>query len=390
MKKPLPRPADLTRPTQVRVNLDAISHNYRQLRQLAGNALVMPVVKANAYGHGLVEVAQHLEAERPPYFGVATFEEAIALREAGVQTPILVFGGMYDAQIPHYIRQRLALTASSVSKLRAIDRASAELGLRAEVHLKVDTGMERVGVHHYNAHHLVDAALDCEHVDVRGVYTHFATADEDDLDFALLQLERFEHVREYARERLGSRTLFHAANSAATLKLPAAHFDMVRTGIALYGVAPSPQMVPPVPLRTAMSWVSRVVYFKIVRAGDSVSYGRSWRAESDTRVVTVPVGYADGYSRALSNKAQVRINGRRYPVVGTVCMDQLMVDIGDDSAFNGDEVVLMGNGVDAHQLADWQSTIAYEVLTRIGSRVPRCYCFDNQPVQSPTIEREEL
>ncbi|MGB0867250.1 MAG: alanine racemase, partial [Granulosicoccaceae bacterium] len=384
----LTRPEDVTRPTQVTVNLAAISHNYRELCRLAQSAKVMPVVKANAYGHGLVQVAQHLEELHPPYFGVATFEEAIILRDAGIKTPILVFGGMYDAQIPNYIRRDLALTASSISKLRAIDKAGRELGICPEVHLKIDTGMERVGVHHYNASHLIDAALQCSNVKIKGIYTHFATADEADESFTQLQLKRFKSMKQYALERMRGPLLFHAANSAATLKYPSTHFDMVRVGISLYGVPPSPEIKPAVDLRPAMSWHSKVVYFKVVRAGDTVSYGRAWSPTEDTRVVTVPVGYADGYSRSLSNKARVRINGRDYPVVGKICMDQFMVDIGEDSAFNGDKVTLLGSGIDAHRLAQWRSTIAYEVLTTIGERVPRAYTFDNSSVESPCIESE--
>ena len=376
------RPDEITRPTQVLVNLDAIAHNYRQFCAHAQSASVMPVIKANAYGHGLVEVAQYLETMRPPYFGVATFEEAICLRDADIRTPILVFGGMYDEQIPEYIKRGLTLTASSISKLNAIDKAGRELGIRPEVHLKFDTGMERVGVHHYNASYLITAALSCTSVDVRGIYTHFATADEADEGYALLQLERFNGICELARSRFDHPLICHTANSAATLKIQQSHLDMVRVGIALYGVVPNPAIAHTLNLRPALSWTSKVVYFKVVRAGDPVSYGRAWRPNTETRLVTVPVGYADGYSRQLSNNALVRINGKEYPVVGKVCMDQFMVDIGEDSAFNGDEVTLIGDGIDAHRLADWQSTIAYEVLTTIGARVPRAYVFDDEPENS--------
>lgn len=385
MREHYTQPADLTRPTRVLVNLDAIAHNYRTFCAHASSSMVMPVIKANAYGHGLVEVARYLSALHPPYFGVATFEEALSLRDAGIDTKILVFGGMYDEQIPLYISRHLTLTASSVSKLQAIDKAGAALGIRPEVHLKIDTGMERVGVHHYNADYLIDAALACENVDIKGVYTHFATADEPDTGFSELQLERFIRVCKLAKERFAQPILCHAANSAATIKFPAAHLDMVRVGIALYGVSPSAQIEHTLPLRPALSWQSRVVYFKVVRTGDSVGYGRAWCPSADTRIVTVPVGYADGYSRSLSNIAQVRINGRNYPVVGKVCMDQCMVDIGQDSAHNGDKVTLLGDDIDAHQLADWQSSIAYEVLTTIGARVPRAYIFDSD---SPSPQTE--
>lgn len=368
-----PRPEDLTRSTQVHVDLDAISHNYRQFCSHVGSAKVMPVIKADAYGHGLVQVARHLSHLAPPYFGVATFEEALTLRDAGVTTEILVFGGMDDRQIPLYIENQLTLTASSVSKFRAIDSAAEVLGVQAKVHLKIDTGMERVGVHHYNADQLLQVAVDGKSVAVTGIYTHFATADDGDQAFMLLQLQRFEQICNTARPLFSATLLCHAANSAATLTLPASHMDMVRVGIALYGVLPKFDLQQPLTLHPALSWQSKVVYFKVVRAGNAVSYGCSWRPEQDTRVVTVPVGYADGYARALSNRAQVFINSKHYPVVGAICMDQLMVDIGQDSVFNGDKVELIGAHIDAHQLAQWRATIAYEVITGIGQRVPRAY-----------------
>jgi len=380
------RPEDLTRPTRVLVNLDAIAHNYHEFCAHTGSALVMPVVKANAYGHGLVEVAHYLSALNPPYFGVATFEEALSLREAGIDTSILVFGGMYDEQIPLYIAKKLTLTASSVSKLRAIDQAAKALNMQPEVHLKIDTGMERVGIHHYNAGQLIDAALECKNLEIKGIYTHFATADEADSSFSELQLQRFKDVCALAKSKFKHDIICHAANSAATIKFPSAHLDMVRVGIALYGVTPDVNIVHNLQLRPALSWQSRVVYFKVVRAGDPVSYGRAWKPTTDTRIVTVPVGYADGYSRHLSNTAQVRINQQDYPVVGKVCMDQLMVDIGQDSAFNGDTVTLLGDGIDAHKLANWQSSIAYEVLTTIGARVPRAYVFNHEEPHPPQSE----
>lgn len=376
MKQSYTRPEDITQPTQLLVNLDAIAHNYQQFCKHVRSASVMPVVKANAYGHGLVEVALYLSALNPPYFGVATFEEALSLRDAGIRTPILVFGGIHDTQIPLYIQRDLTLTASSISKLHAIERTGKALGIRPRVHLKVDTGMERVGVHHYNAEHFINTALSCEHLDVTGIYTHFATADEPDQHFFKLQLERFKQVCRTAKRCFGSNILCHAANSAAALKSPESHLDMVRIGISLYGVLPNEKIDPSLDLRPALKWQSKVVYFKIVRAGDPVSYGRAWTPTHETRVITVPVGYADGYSRRLSSRAQVEINNRLYPIIGKICMDQFMVDIGQDSAFNGDTVTLMGDAIDVHQLAEWQATIAYEVLTTIGPRVPRTYTFD--------------
>lgn len=375
--------ADITRPTHVEINLAQLTANYQAIQAHVGRALVMPILKANAYGHGLLAIAQHLESIGVPYFGVAYLEEGLLLRQAGIHTPILVMGGILDNQIPLFLQNDLTLTASSVEKLGQIETAAAQLRLRAKVHLKVDTGMERIGVHYYNAHQLFEAAVACQHSDIEGVYSHFANSDAADLSHAELQLERFMTALRFYDERgLESPRLRHMANSGGILQLPQAHLDMVRPGILLYGVYPSAEAERTVAVRPALSWKSRVVYFKVVKPGHPVSYGSTWQSEEMVRVVTVPVGYGDGYFRALSNKAQVLIHGRRYPVVGRVCMDQLMVNIGWDSAYNGDEVVLVGQSgekaITFEELADWANTIPYEILTNINTRVPRVYVLKSE------------
>ena len=379
--------ADITRPTHVEINLDQLTANYLAIQEHVGRALVMPILKANAYGHGLLAIAQHLEGLGVPYFGVAYLEEGLLLRQAGIRTPILVLGGILDNQIPLFLQNNLTLTASSVEKLGQIETAAAQLGLRAKVHLKIDTGMERIGVHYYNAHQLFEAALACQQaqVEIEGVYSHFANGDAADLSHAHLQLERFLTALRFYEERgIPPPRLRHMANSGGILQLPQAHLDMVRPGILLYGVYPSAEAKRTVAVRPALSWKSRVVYFKVVKPGHPVSYGSTWQSEVLTRVVTVPVGYGDGYFRALSNQAQVLIHGRRYPVIGRVCMDQLMVNIGWDSAYNGDEVVLVGQSgeeaIAVEDLAVWANTIPYEILTNINTRVPRVYVLKSSLV----------
>ncbi len=360
------------RPTHVEVDHGVLAHNYRAIAAHVGRP-VMPILKANAYGHGLVEVARTLEGLGAPAFGLAFVEEGIRLRRAGITTPVLILGGVLGDQIPLYLEHDLMVTASSVDKLAAIDACARSRGVRAKVHLKVDTGMERIGIHWYSAEKLLTAALSVTHVDVVGVFSHLAGSDDADGAYTHLQRERFEEVLSFFAARSLPTPTRHLANSGAVLQHPDTWYDLVRPGILLYGVFPSPEVPRSVPVRPALRWVSKVVFFKVVRAGNPVSYGSTWAPTTDTRVITVPVGYGDGYFRALSNRARVRVGGAEYPVVGRVCMDQLMVDLGQGSAYNGDEVVLLGDGVTAEHVAGWAGTIAYEVLTNINTRVPRVH-----------------
>lgn len=364
------------RPTHLEVDLSRLAANYRQILAHVGRP-VMPILKANAYGHGLVRVGQLMASLGAPYLGVAYLEEGIRLRRAGVQTPILVLGGILGSQIPLFIEHDLTLTASSIDKLKAIDAAAAAAGRRARVHLKIDTGMERLGVHYYSAEGLLEASLAAAHVDVEGIFSHFANADAADLSHARLQLERFAEVlRFYDRRSLPTPTR-HMANSAAIAALPESHLDMVRPGILMYGVFPSADVPKTVDVQPAMSWKTRVVYFKVVKPGHPVSYGSTWQSDHMVRVVTIPVGYGDGYPRRMSGSAEVLLHGRRYPVVGRICMDQIMVNIEWDSAYNGDDVLLLGGDGDqrltAEELAEWAGTVPYEILTGINTRVPRVY-----------------
>jgi alanine racemase len=366
------------RPTHLEVDLAQLAANYAAIERFVGAARVMPILKANAYGHGLVEVARLLESLGAPMMGVAYLEEGLRLREEGVRAPVLVLGGIVGEQIPRFLEHDLTLTASSVDKLEAVEACAAAMRRVATVHLKIDTGMERIGVHWYTAERLLEASLRCRHVHVEGIFTHFANADEADLGHARLQLERFHEVLRFYERRSVPVPLRHAANSGAILELPESHLDLVRPGILFYGAMPAPHVRDRVGVGGALRWVTRVVFFKVVLAGHPVSYGSSWAPSVPTRVITLPVGYGDGYGRALSNRAEVLVRGERRPVVGRVCMDQLMVSIGPDgTAYNGDEVVLLGtqgeHRITAEALAEWAGTIPHEVLTSINTRVPRVY-----------------
>ena len=365
------------RPTYVRVDLERISQNYRAIQQHVGESMVMPILKANAYGHGLVRVGQHMQEIGAKMIGVAYLEEGILLREAGVTIPILVLGGILGSQVPLFLEHDLTLTASSVEKLEQVDSAAKSMGVKAKVHLKIDTGMERIGVHYYSADALLEASLKCTHVEVEGIFSHFANADAADPSSAKVQLERFQETLRFYEKHSLPMPLRHIANSGAILQLPESLLDIVRPGILLYGVYPTSDVKRTVSVKPALTWNSRVVYFKVVQPGHPVSYGSTWQNDHAVRVVTIPVGYGDGYFRALSGKAQVLIHGKRYPVVGAICMDQFMVNIEQDSAYNEDEVILVGgNGserITVEELANWAGTIPYEVLTNINTRVPRVY-----------------
>ena len=310
------------------------------------------------------------------------WREGIFLRKLGVTAPILVLGGIWGDQVPHYLLHDLTMTASSVERLEQSDVIAGQMGVKAKVHLKIDTGMERIGVHYYSAHTIQETALLCANVEVEGIFSHFANADSPNLTHARLQLERFNEVLRFYENHSLSMPIRHMANSAAILHLPESHFDMVRPGIMLYGVYPSSEAARSVQVRPVLAWKSRVVYFKVVKSGHPVSYGFTWQSDHPVRIVTLPVGYGDGYFRSLSNKTQVIIRGKKYSQVGRVCMDQMMVNIESNSAFNGDEATLIGESgseaITAQDLADWAGTIPYEILTNINTRVPRVYITENK------------
>lgn len=367
-----------SRPTRIEVSLAALSANFAAIKRQAGNKKVMAVVKANAYGHGLLRCSQHFEQLGADYLGVAFVEEGVLLRRAGVKIPILVLGGMLEGQISTYLENDLDMVGLSVTKLQQVEQAATKTGKRARVHLKIDTGMQRIGQQYHSADLLLKAAAKSKGLDVVGLMSHLASADSD-VDFTKLQISRFCAVKEQFQAYFGSAGLCHLANSAGVFFGTEAHFDMVRPGLALYGVSPfEHRSGAELGLKPAMSLLSKVVYFKVVRKGEGVSYNLTWRAPCDTRIVTIPIGYGDGFHRALSNRGEVIIRGERHPIVGRICMDQLMVDLGPDgTAFNGDDVVLVGESqgqqLSVCDVATRAGTISYEVLVGLNERIPRHY-----------------
>lgn len=364
------------RPTCLEVNLTRLKQNLEAIRVHVAPAKVLAVLKANAYGHGVDGVAPFI-APHADYIGVALVEEAVHIRKLGIATPILVMGGSMTEQLPLFFDYDLTLTAFSPDLLTAAQEMALIRNKRLKVHLKIDTGMERIGVREYEARVFIERSLACSHLEIEGIFTHFANAESTDKRHSRLQLERFQEALSFY-EKLDASvpTIVHAANSAATLILPESHFNMVRPGVLFYGVYPARAVDNVVEVKPALKWKSRVVFSKITRPGRPVSYGSMWQADRPVRIVTVPCGYADGYFRRMSNHASVFINGKKYPQVGRICMDQFMVNAGDDDVDIGDEVSLLGADITAEDLAEWAGTNEYEVLTNISARVPRVFVTD--------------
>ncbi|HEV2993017.1 MAG TPA: alanine racemase [Acidimicrobiia bacterium] len=366
------------RPTWGEVDLGAVRSNTRRLAALADPAALLAVVKADGYGHGAVPVARAALDAGASWLGVALVEEGTALRAAGLDAPVLVLSEPPAAAAGHVVDARLTPVVYTEPGIEALAKAVADRAADdpLPVHLKVDTGMHRVGCATDDAANLVAAVQARPELRLEGICTHFAVADEPERPETRAQLDAFGRVIADL-ERAGSRPpIVHAANSAALLQFPDARFDLVRVGIALYGVAPGP--ATSVTLDPALSLRARVTYVKELPAGARLSYGLRYALERPGRVATVPVGYADGVPRNLGLRGgEVLLHGRRYPIAGAVTMDQLMVDVGEDDVEPGDEVVLLGaqdgDAITAEEWADRLGIIAYEVVTGIGPRVPRRY-----------------
>ncbi|HTP03446.1 MAG TPA: alanine racemase [Anaerolineales bacterium] len=364
------------RPTYLEINLPQLLQNLQSIRDHVKPARVMAVVKANAYGHGVDHVAPYI-ASHADYLGVAIVEEAIHLRQLGLQQPVLVMGASLPQQAGLFVQHDLTMAVSSIELLDTAEAAAASAGRLLKVHLKIDTGMERTGMHEYEARPFIERSLTCRHLEIEGIFSHFANSETADLGHARLQIERFRQVLGlYEKLQAPVPSLRHMANSGAILQLPESHFDMVRPGIMFYGIYPGPDVERSVPVAPAATWWSRVSFSKITQPGRPVSYGSLWESNTPTRIVTIPCGYADGYFRRMTNRASVIVNGRKYPQVGRICMDQFMVNVGTDGAGVDDPVILLGTGasgesITAEDLAEWAGTNEYEVMTNISARVPR-------------------
>lgn len=378
------------RPVQAEIDLSAIAANVRAVKSLVGpRCKVLAVVKADAYGLGAPWVAMAAVEGGASWLGVACVDEGIELRRAGYSGRILVMSYVPPDEAPAALRNDLTLTLHRQRTALALEDAARQSGLpegHVPVHIKVDTGLGRYGCLPEEFLPLAKAIQKLPHLRLEGLMTHFADADAPDLAFAKEQLARFKAVRRQADENGLRFDIVHAANSAATLALPEARFDMVRVGIVLSGNLPSPRLKDIINLRPALTLRTRLARVYQAQPGDTVGYGRTWAAQRETPVGLISVGYADGYSRALSNRAEVLAHGRRCAVIGRVSMDQAGIDLSEAPFANeGDEVVLIGKQGDEEitvdDLARWEGTISHEVLCGLSKRVPRRYIRQGQAIE---------
>lgn len=365
------------RSTWAEIDLKAVAHNYKQIKRLVGKEMkVMAVVKANAYGHGTVEVSKVLEGLKVDYLGVATMDEAVRLRDHGIKAPILVLGSVLPDEIHAAVADDITLTLASDELLKAIRKECGDQH-KIKVHIKIDTGMGRIGIWHEEALNFIKNLAVDKNVVIEGIYTHFSAAGHDNF-FTNYQIESFEKLLEKLEGFDVRIPLKHSANSIATVDFKRSHLNLVRPGLIIYGMYPKYTFPKLIKLKPAMALKTRIVYIKDTPPGRSISYGRSYVTGKHTRIATIPIGYADGYSRGLSNKAYVLVRGKKAPVVGRVTMDQTMIDVGAiRKASVGDEVVLIGRQgreeIRAEKLARLAGTIAYELVSLISNRVPRVY-----------------
>jgi alanine racemase len=372
-----------SRPTIAEIDLAALRHNYAVVRgAIKPECGVLAVVKADAYGHGFMDVAQELEKLGVTAFGVAFLAEGIQLRKSGIDRPVLILGGIYPGQEKKCVGFNLSTAVFDISQAQALDSTAARLYRKARIHVKIDTGMGRLGVPWGEAGAFFQQLAGLKNIELEGILSHFASADELDdsgREYTAMQAGRFADAVQSAAECGFSPRYQHIANSAAAFGFELPQCNLVRPGIALYGSLPSKDFEGKLAVKPVMSLKSRIAMLKWVEPGTNISYARRYTAGERTLVASVPVGYADGYRRSLTNRGEALVRGLRAPVVGTVCMDWIMLDVtGIEGVAVGDEVILMGsdkwgNSVRAEELAEWSQTIPYELFCGISKRVPRVY-----------------
>jgi len=364
------------RPVWAEIDLGALKHNLNIIKKYTTSE-IMPIVKANAYGHGVVEVVKTLKNEGIKRFGVAFLEEALELRKHFSDLTLMVIGPTLDQYSEILVREDIIPEICQFKQAEALSAAAVKLNKKARIHIKIDTGMGRIGLRE-EALEEIKKISKLPGLFLEGIYTHLATADSSDLTYAYQQLAKFDYLYEQLKKAGITIPLRHAANSPATLRLPESHYELCRPGIVLYGHLPAPGVGEEAGFRPVMSLKARITHLKTISKGQSVGYGRSFIADQPTRVATLPLGYADGLRRGLSNSWEVIIKENKAPIIGKVCMDQTMIDVtGIENVRLGDEVIVMGNyeypEISAGQMARVLDTISYEILCGIGPRVPRVY-----------------
>jgi len=361
------------RPTWAQINLDNLAHNFFQVqKRVSGQTKILVTVKADAYGHGLICVSRRLESSGVDFLGVASIDEGIKLRQAGIKVPILILGLILKNDILPLFEYNLTTSVCDEELSRALNRKAKLLGKRLNVHIKVDTGMGRIGVAPYDARDLVKRICGLKHLNVEGIFTHFAFADMN-RKFTFYQIDLFDKLLKKLTSEGIKIPLVHAANSMGILDYKNSHFNMIRPGLVIYGLYPKGNLA--INLKPVLSLKTKVVFVKKVPAGSGISYGHDYVTKKATKIATLPIGYGDGYPRNLSNKAPVLIRGRRFKICGRICMDQIMVDVGNAPVKVGDEAVLIGkqgkNKITTEELAGLSNTIPYEIICGLGSRIPR-------------------
>ncbi|WP_405097822.1 alanine racemase [Oceanobacillus sp. FSL H7-0719] len=367
------------RDTWAEVSLDAIQNNVKAFKQYINkNSKMMAVVKADGYGHGAAEVAKTAIAAGADYLGVALLDEALELRTAGITVPILILGYTKPAALEEAIKSDITLTIYSEDVITAIREAAERLQKTAKVHLKLDTGMGRIGISaKEKALELLQGARS-EFIEVEGIFTHFAAADNPDATYTKKQFERFLEITSYLEANGYTIPLKHCCNSAATIAYPEMHLDMCRVGISIYGLYPIEFMREKIKLSQAMTLKTKPVLIKQVDKGQPISYGCTFKPDGQALIATLPVGYADGLSRQLSNRGEMTVHGKRVPIVGRICMDQTMIDVTQiGQVTEADEVTIFGEPsagyISLDEVAALLDTIHYEIVCLVGKRVPRIY-----------------
>lgn len=368
------------RPYYAEIDLDNFRHNFREVKRLAQGKKVFGVIKADGYGHGAVELARVLEEEGADYFAVAVITEALELRKFGYKKPILILGFTPPNFAKEIVENDITQTVFSYELAQAISKEAVKQNKTAKIHIKLDTGMGRIGfIANDNAVEEIVKISKLDNIHMEGIFTHFASADETDKEFTLKQIEKYLYVVNKLKEKGIEFELKHVANSAAIIDIPSAYYDAVRPGIMLYGYYPSDEVDKKrLTLKPVMTIKSNIVNIKEVPENTPISYGRKFYTRRLSKIATIPFGYADGFTRLLFGKAFVIVNGKKAPIVGRICMDQCMIDITDCGDVKiGDEVIVMGekDGIrnNADDVANMLGTISYEVLCMVSKRVPRVY-----------------
>lgn len=376
------------RPVWAEISLDNLAHNMREIRRVAKSKDIMAIIKADAYGHGAMDVAPVLLENGATSLGVAVITEAIELRKAGIKAPLMILGYTPLTFSKEIIKYDIQQTVFTFEYAKALSNEAQKLGITAKIHIGLDTGMGRIGfLPNEESVNEVYAISKLPNIEIVGLFSHFSSADEEDKDYTYEQLDKFNNFYHELTKKGVKPKIRHIANSAAIIDLPEAHFEAVRPGLILFGYYPSEEIhKEKIHLKPVLTLKTDVVHVKTMEKDMYISYGRKYKTEKESIIATLPIGYADGYTRLLFNKAKVIINGKLAPIVGRICMDQCMVDVTDIGEVKvGDEVILIGQQgnvkFDADDIAELLGTINYEIICMIGKRVPRVYIKDGKIIK---------